>query len=981
MTEGRHCQVQLLDDRKLELLVQPKLLSRELLDLVASHFNLKEKEYFGITFIDDTGQNIWLQLDHRVLDHDLPKKPGPAILYFAVRFYIESISFLKDRNTVELFFLNAKSCVHKGQIEVESETIFRLAALILQEAKGDYSSDDNTRKDLKALPAFPTKTLQEHPSLTYCEDRVIEHYIKIKGLTRGQAIVQYMKVVEALPTYGVHYYGVKDKQGIPWWLGISYKGIGQYDLQDKVKPRKLFQWKQLENLYFREKKFAVEVHDPHRISVSRRTFGQSGLVVQTWYANTSLIKSIWVMAISQHQFYLDRKQSKAKIPSARSLDDVAMDLTEMGTPKVSKLVTSEAKNQLIMASNGSLISSGSQDSEVSEEQKKEKITELKKKEKLLQEKLLQKVEELKKICLREAELTGKMPQEYPLSVGEKPPQVRRRVGTTFKLDDNLLPSEEDPALQSLERNFLIQQKMVEAAKKLASEPDMCKNLKKKRKQDYTAAMKKLQEIENSINEYRIKCGKKPTQKSTLILPDDTIPSESSSLSDTTIYDDANDSLTVPGQGTSSGQLSPRIPPPKSLGVERIHLRKSSINEQLLENRHSSHRDPLSTHGSPYRILERQPYGGRSMPTTPVLTRNAYSSSHLQPDISPEHCIQRSGSLESQTPLLSETAGEKPVFTFSKSQRSSSTEILDDGSSYTSQSSAEYSCVTPNPNPYYTTQTLDNRTRGRRRSKKQNISAANSGSMPNLAQKDSRTGVYQKSQEQPASSYYVSAYSPYTECDVYYNGGYVYENDTEGQYSVNPSYRSSVHCGYDRYRELRSYHEGEMERVPHNPYATLRLPRKQVAKTQHITKNIHKALVAEHLRGWYQRASGQKDQGQSLQAGFDSDRGSQRSLGFAGLQVPCSPSSRASSFSSASSANTSGNWRNQIALGLSDYDTMSHSSYTSCYGNVYGNLPLQSRAYAETSQLEDADENQLEADLHNNEQRLFWHEDSKPGTLV
>ncbi|KAJ6668245.1 hypothetical protein lerEdw1_015622, partial [Lerista edwardsae] len=113
MAEGRHCQVQLLDDRKLELLVQPKLLSQELLDLVASHFNLKEKEYFGITFIDDTGQNIWLQLDHRVLDHDLPKKPGPATLYFAVRFYIESISFLKDKTTVELFFLNAKSCVHK----------------------------------------------------------------------------------------------------------------------------------------------------------------------------------------------------------------------------------------------------------------------------------------------------------------------------------------------------------------------------------------------------------------------------------------------------------------------------------------------------------------------------------------------------------------------------------------------------------------------------------------------------------------------------------------------------------------------------------------------------------------------------------------------------------------------------------------------------------------------------------------------------
>nr|XP_013809060.1 PREDICTED: FERM domain-containing protein 4B [Apteryx mantelli mantelli] len=1033
---------------------QPKLLSRELLDLVASHFNLKEKEYFGITFIDDTGQSVWLQLDHRVLDHDLPKKPGPATLFFAVRFYIESISFLKDKTTVELFFLNAKSCVHKGQIEVESETVFKLAALVLQEAKGDYSSDENTRKDLKTLPVFPTKTLQEHPSLAYCEDRVIEHYTQIKGLTRGQAIVQYMKVVEALPTYGVHYYGVKDKQGIPWWLGISYKGIGQYDLQDKVKPRKimealichlkqlplgvlahvslglvvsgqslqefwqppgiatndentrkdlktlpvfptktlqehpslaycedrviehytqikgltrgqaivqymkvvealptygvhyygvkdkqgipwwlgisykgigqydlqdkvkprkLFQWKQLENLYFREKKFAVEVHDPRRISVSRRTFGQSGLVVQTWYANTSLIKSIWVMAISQHQFYLDRKQSKAKIPSARSLDDIAMDLTEMGTPKVSKLVTMEAKNQLIMASNGSLISSDN---------------------------------------------------FYPQN---------KQITDLMNL--------QDPTLQDLESNFIIQQKLVEAAKKLASEPDLCKNVKKKRKQEYADAVKKLQEIENSINEYRIKCGKKPTQKSTFTLPDDIIPSESSSLSDTTTYDEASESLTVPAQRTSSAQLSPRLLPPKSLGVERIHLRKSSVNEQLFETRHT--RDPLSTHSSPYRTLERppQPHGGRSMPTTPVLTRNAYSSSHLQPEASPHHCRQRSGSLESQTHLLSDTPGEKPAFSLSKSQRSSSTEILDDGSSYTSQSSAEYYCVTPTPNPYYTTQTLDNRTRGRRRSKKQNISAANSGSMPNLAQKDVRNGVYHKSQEQPSSSYYISGYSPYNEPDVYYNGGYVYESDTEGQYSVNPSYRSSAHYGYDRYREFRSYHEDEVDRVPHNPYATLRLPRKQVAKTEHITKNIHKALVAEHLRGWYQRASSQKEQGHSLQAGFESDRGSQRSLGFAGLQVPCSPSSRVSSFSSASSANTAGTWRNPPALGLSDYDTLSHSSYASCYGNVYGNLPLQSRAYAETSQLGGDDESQLEDDLHSNEQRLFWHEDSKPGTLV
>ncbi|GLD73167.1 FERM domain-containing protein 4B-like protein [Lates japonicus] len=258
MTEGRLCQVLLLDGRNLELLVQPKLLSRELLDLVASHFNLKEKEYFGLCFIDDTGQNNWLQLDRKVLDHDFSKTSGPLELKFLVRFYIERITFLKENTTVELFFLNAKSLVFNETIEVESGNVFKLAAFALQEAKGDYTSAETAKSDLKELPVLPTRVLREHPSLNYCEDKVIEHYKKLKGLTRGQAIVQYLALVESLPTYGVHYYPVKDKQGIPWWLGVSYKGIGQFDLQDKLKPRKLFQWKQLENFVFPREEICSE---------------------------------------------------------------------------------------------------------------------------------------------------------------------------------------------------------------------------------------------------------------------------------------------------------------------------------------------------------------------------------------------------------------------------------------------------------------------------------------------------------------------------------------------------------------------------------------------------------------------------------------------------------------------------------------------------------------------------------------------------
>ncbi|XP_019942592.1 FERM domain-containing protein 4B isoform X4 [Paralichthys olivaceus] len=963
MTEGRLCQVQLLDDRNLELLVQPKLLSRELLDLVSSHFNLKEKEYFGLCFIDDTGQNNWLQLDRKVLDHDFSKTSGPLELRFLVRFYIEKITFLKENTTVELFFLNAKSLVFNETIEVESGNVFKLAAFALQEAKGGFTSADTARSDLKQLPVLPTRVLREHPSLNFCEDKVIEHYRKLKGLTRGQAVVQYLALVESLPTYGVHYYPVKDKQGLPWWLGVSYKGIGQYDLQDKLKPRKLFQWKQLENLYFREKKFAVEVNDPHRRTVTKRTFGQTGLVIHTWYASHSLIKTIWVMAISQHQFYLDRKQSKSKMTTTRSSGDIAVDLTEICAPRITKLSSIESKDQLIMASSGSLISAGSADSEVSEEQKKEKIAELKKKEKDLQDKLTKKVEELKKICMREAELTGRLPKEYPLATGEKGPQVRRRVGTAFKLDD-LFPYDEDPHLRNLESMFALQQKIVEAAIKLASEGDLCKTARKKRRNNFLDARRKLENIERDINAYRIKKGKKPTQRASLILADDVNPSDLSSLSDSLTLDD-DDEFTSQRQRSRSVQYSPRLHHAETLDLHYNKERRVSANEQHAENRliygqvqeslHYSHRDALSSHSSPFKPASRQPRDARSMPPTPLLTRNAYSSTQLRTEDAPQHFRQRSGSLESQSQFQTETEPPVPTVTFSPPRRSNSTEVLDDGSSYTSQSSVEYSV----PGNH----THRRRARGRHRKDMY----ANTGSMPNLAQPDTRCYAYQPRARPTTTAYYVTGYPSYADPEPYSNGLYMYDNEMEGHYNVNPSYNPAPTDYHDMHSH---YGNDEIDGMSQHPYATLRPPRnRQVAHSnEHVSKNIQKALVAEHLRGWYHRNAAHKQP-----TYYDYDRGSQQSLGYQTMPAPYSHNNR-NMFSSASSASSTGNWHSQMSGGMLEYDMPMHApppSYS--YSTAPYTHSAHSRSYIDVS-------SQMHTNMDPDDQ-IHWHEDSKPGTIV
>uniref|UniRef100_A0A7N8YA37 FERM domain containing 4B n=1 Tax=Mastacembelus armatus TaxID=205130 RepID=A0A7N8YA37_9TELE len=830
MTEGRLCQVQLLDGRNLELLVQPKLLSRELLDLVASHFNLKEKEYFGLCFIDDTGQNNWLQLDRKVLDHDFSKTGGPLELKFLVRFYIEKITYLKENKTVELFFLNAKSLVFNETIEVESANVFKLAAFALQSLYMFFSSAETARSDLKELPVLPTRVLREHPSLNYCEDKVIEHYKKLKGLTRGQAILPLMSGAVVC----VHAF-IQDKQGIPWWLGVSYKGIGQYDLQDKLKPRKLFHWKQLENLYFREKKFAVEVNDPHRRAVTKRTFGQSGLVIHTWYASHSLIKTIWVMAISQHQFYLDTKETKSKMTMTRSSVDIAMDLTETYPQRISK-------DQLIMASNGSLISagkqrvksaSGSADSEVNEEQKKEKIAELKKKEKDLQDKLTQKLDELKKICMREAELTGRLPKEYPLATGEKAPQVRRRVGTAFKLDD-LFPYDEDPYLRNLESKFALQQKIVEAAIKLASEGDLCKTVKKKRKNNFLDAKRMLEEIEKEINTYRIKKGKKPTQRASLILADDVNPSDLSSLSDSLTLDDGKCKHNIT-QCVCVYYLLPHL----------CIIRYQNIALQFVFSNYRS-------------------------------------------DDAPQHFRQRSGSLESQSQFLTETETPVATFTFIPARRSNSTEVLDDGSSYTSQSSVEYSI----PGNH----THRHRIHGRHRKDLY----ANTGSMPNLAQPDGR--CYQPRARPTTTAYYVTGYPTYTEPESYGSGAYMYDNEMEGHYNVQPSYYPTP-TAYNS-RMCSQYDNDEIDGMSQNLYATLRPPRNRPPHgNEQVSKNVHKALVVEHLRDWYHRSAAQKQTPYNYD--YDYERGSHCSS-----SASSSTSLPSSSFPS--SSYSPGFWVKQVA---------------------------------------------------------------------
>lgn len=498
----RKCQIIMLDERRLDLLVQPRLMSCDLLDLVASQVGLHEKEYFGLSYTDETSHQTWLRLDRKVLDHDLPRYQDPFLLVFCVRFFVPNVLILKETSTIELFFLQARILIFRGTIQCDSETVFELAALALHATNGDYTSDEAARADLRKLPVLPTRTLKERPSITLCEDRVLEYYKKSAGQTRGESVVRYLVIFQSLPTYGVHYYEVKDKSNIPWWLGLSPKGIGLYDHGDKIKPRKIFMWVQIENIYFRDRKFSIEIRDSYRVNTIGRKHGAGNMMVHAWFSSTgALAKTMWSMAISQHQFYLDKKQVEGKITLKRTLRDMARELSQStGSLPSSTSDSMSTKSDQSRSVSSLIVNGGENVSSLSKAAEREMLTALTARKEALLEKLKERTEELKALCVQEAELIGEYPPETPYTPGSPLPPIRRRVGTAFEFSEFIISGEkdEDEEIKSMAREIEIQSQITTAAQKLAEDRSVNKNVRKTRKLTYQKSLRRLKDMESNL---------------------------------------------------------------------------------------------------------------------------------------------------------------------------------------------------------------------------------------------------------------------------------------------------------------------------------------------------------------------------------------------------------------------------------------------------------------------------------------------------
>uniref|UniRef100_A0A3B4H5L6 Innate immunity activator n=1 Tax=Pundamilia nyererei TaxID=303518 RepID=A0A3B4H5L6_9CICH len=221
--------------------------------------------------------------------------------------------------------------------------------------------------------------------------------------------------------------------------------------------------------------------------------------------------------------------------------------------------------------------------------------------------------ELRKLCIREAELTGVLPSDYPMMPDEKPPRVRRRIGASFKLDEGLIHlDKQDSELQALETELALQRQIFEAARKLSLEENLSKPQKKGRLQQCKREEKKVKELQQAVF-HDFAAPFRPGCATYLCMSDD------SSLSDVVALDDDVD---------MSSPLSPPVldasySDPLQLSAQTVQTSHQSSSELSVEH------EPAPIQNSPWKESSLDhPYQKATKPPSACSSRSSPAAAQV-----------------------------------------------------------------------------------------------------------------------------------------------------------------------------------------------------------------------------------------------------------------------------------------------------------------------------------------------------------------
>ncbi|KAM6944650.1 FERM domain-containing protein 3 [Lycodopsis pacificus] len=304
------CTIRLLDDTDISCSIQRDTKGQFLLDHVCNHYNLLEKDYFGIRYVDPEKQRHWLEPNKPVV-RQMKSAQQPYTMCFRVKFYPHEPMKIKEELTKYLLYLQLKRDVYHGRLLCPFAEAAYLGACIIQAELGDYDPEEHPSDYIRDFKLFPKQSLK-------LERKIIEiHKNELRGQCAAFAELNMLQRSHSLETYGVDPHPCKDFTGSTAFLGFTATGFVVFQGNKRIH---LLKWADVSKLKFEGKTFYVIGIQKEITLTCRVHCNRMKKLVLTFHTSTpAACKHLWKCGVENQAFYKCAKSSQIKTVSSSTI--------------------------------------------------------------------------------------------------------------------------------------------------------------------------------------------------------------------------------------------------------------------------------------------------------------------------------------------------------------------------------------------------------------------------------------------------------------------------------------------------------------------------------------------------------------------------------------------------------------------------------------------------------------------------------------
>ncbi|XP_068253537.1 FERM and PDZ domain-containing protein 2 [Nyctibius grandis] len=265
----RDINVILLNGQCLEVQCDITSKARDVFNTVVAYANLVEHFYFGLAYLKGK-EFFFLDEETKLYKvapdgwNDQPKKKTSIInftLFLRIKFFVNHFNVIQHSLTRHQFYLQLRKDILEERLYCNDETALKLGALALQAELGNYASQMHGKSYFRVEDYIPASRIKKM-TLVYVQRELAKLHRMNCSLFEDEAELEFLKVTQQLPEYGVLFYRVSQEKkgaGGDIILGICAKGIIVYEVKNHTRIASLrFQWRETERISAHRKKFMIE---------------------------------------------------------------------------------------------------------------------------------------------------------------------------------------------------------------------------------------------------------------------------------------------------------------------------------------------------------------------------------------------------------------------------------------------------------------------------------------------------------------------------------------------------------------------------------------------------------------------------------------------------------------------------------------------------------------------------------------------------